>query len=80
MEVLEMIIKIRWNKPIDGELPNERMKCYVIDEFGKHRIMTYHPEGGWGGYNWEGESGASHSWKSNDQIRKWTTLLIDDNF
>jgi hypothetical protein len=80
MEILEMTIKLKWNKPSNGQLPTQRQKCYIIDEYGDHRIMTYHPDGGWGQLNWEGESGASHSWKSNEQIKKWTTLLSDGSF
>ena len=79
MEVLEMTVKIIWHKPSDGDLPTERMQCYIIDSYGSHRIMTFHPDGGWGNLNWEGESGASSSWKSNEEIKKWTELLYTDN-
>lgn len=70
-----MVVKVKWSYPSEGQLPSERMKCYIIDGFGEHRIMTYHPQGGCGGLNWEGESGSQYSWKSNLEIRKWTTLL-----
>lgn len=74
MEIVEMTLKLRWNKPSEGELPNEYGKYYTVDNYNEYRIMTFHPKGGWGGMNWEGDYG-SNSMKSNQEIKYWTTLL-----
>jgi hypothetical protein len=73
--IIEITVKIVWNYPSDGQLPTERAKYYIVDENNQHRIMTHHPNGGYGDMNWESEDGSQHSWKSNEQIKKWTNLL-----
>ena len=69
-----MVVKIVWYKPSDGQLPTIRQKYYVIDNDGEHRIMTYHPDPV-RQYNWESESGSEFGWKTNDEIKKCTTLF-----
>lgn len=75
MIIHEMSVTIKWHIPSDGDLPTKYDKYYVVDNNDEHKIMTFHPDGGWGGMNWEGDWG-SNSMKSNEEILKWTNLLI----
>lgn len=74
MEILKVTVKIKWNKPANGELPEKYGEYYVVDNYNQHRIMKFIPEGGWGGMNWDGGYG-SNSMKSNKDIKYWTELL-----
>ena len=47
-----MTVEVVWHKPSENDLPTETNEYYTVDNYGKHRIMTYHAEGGWGGMNW----------------------------
>lgn len=70
MEILDLTVKIKWNKPSEGELPTEQKEYYVVDNLGYHRIMTYHPLSA----IWTSEVG-EHGTKNNRQIRCWTNLI-----
>lgn len=73
MHIIEAIVKIKWYRPSEGQLPASQGRYYVIDERGNHKFMTYRT-GGYGDKHWESPEGEWDN-KSNDQIEVWTHLL-----
>ena len=74
MEIIEAIVRIRWRDPLK-EKPSHNGEYYAILKNGVHRIVKFKKEGGWGGFQWSGDSGFSTDAFDDHDIKCWTELL-----
>lgn len=74
MDIIEATIKIKWRNP-KTEKPLQNDYYYAILNSGTHRIVKFTKEGGWGGYQWAGDSGHSTDCFTDEDIKCWTELL-----
>ena len=75
MKVLKCVAEIEWFSP-EEQPPSKYGQYYVIKKDGEHEICIYHPNGAWGGYQWEGGAmGVMGNYYGPEDIEVWTELL-----
>ncbi len=74
MTIVEAIVKIVWRNP-EEELPETDGQYYAILKNSRHRLVSFTRRGGWGGYQWAGDTGFSSDVFMNEEIECWTELI-----